>query len=343
MQIIIELIFLIILILFAAVTAGSEIAIVAASRFKLRKLAAEGSKAAKTVLRIREVPERFFGSILVSNNIVNSLIAVLVAAGIIRMADGKEGWAVAAATLLSAFLIIVAEVTAKTLAARYADRMALVIAVPVQVLINILVPVVKIFEVITATLANLLGGRSSAKASLVTEDEIRAVIKVGEEEGVLHKDEYRMLTKVFDFGDAVVKSVMTGKKDIFSIDVNANLDDIIDMIIESGYSRIPVYKGSPDEIIGIVNMKDLLSLLQHRELIVMQDIVYPATFVAGSKKVTELLTEFQKGHTHLAVVTDEAGAVQGIVTLEDLIEEIVGEIEDESDVRANNYKTKRIV
>jgi len=135
---------------------------------------------------------------------------------------------------------------------------------------------------------------------------------------------------------------MTQKKDMFAINSGEKLEDILEKVVESGYSRLPVYKDSPENIIGMINMKDLLNLSYNRELIVFEDIVYPATFVTESKKVNELLKEFQKGHTHLAVVQDAKGKVAGIVTLEDLVEEIVGEIEDEYDVRASNYKTKHL-
>jgi CBS domain containing-hemolysin-like protein len=168
----------------------------------------------------------------------------------------------------------------------------------------------------------------------VTEEEIRALIKISEEEGILHKEKYRMLSKVFDFGEAVVRSVMTPKRDVTAVDADGDLDATIESVIESGYSRLPVYRGTGENIIGMINMKDLLHLSRNRDLIVLQDIIYPATFVPESKKVTELLKEFQKGHTHLAIVNDAQGKVCGIVTLEDLIEEIVGEIEDEFDVRA---------
>ena len=147
-----------------------------------------------------------------------------------------------------------------------------------------------------------------------------------------------MLSKVFDFSEEVVKNVMTPKKDIVSIGVDSNFDDMIDKVLESGYSRLPVYKDNPDNIIGIIKMKDLLNMLFNKGLVVLQDMIYPATFVNESKKVTELLREFQKGHTHIAIVADAKGWVKGLVTLEDLLEEIVGEIEDEYDIRLPKEK-----
>jgi len=205
---------------------------------------------------------------------------------------------------------------------------------PIRALITICAPVVKIFEFITKAIVDILGGTDNTKASLMTDEEIRASIKIGEQEGgIYHKEKYRMLSRVFDLSESVVKSVMTSRKDVVAIDIKSNIDSILNIVLESGYSRIPVYENSPDNIIGVINMKDLLVLSANRELVVLQDIVYSATFIPDSKKVTELLKEFQKGHTHLAIVTDVTGRAMGIITLEDILEEIVGEIEDEYDVR----------
>jgi putative hemolysin len=342
MRVLVEIVFIIILLLVAAITAGSEISIIAVSRIKLRKLASEGSVTAKIILRVLETPERFFSTILVTNNIVNSLIAVIVAAILIRVMGDQGGWGVVLATLISAFLIIVCEVTAKTLAARYSEKMSFALAGPIQWLIKILAPIVWGLERVVNIVTMLLGSGAKGRPSLVTEEEIRALIKIGESESGIHKDKYRMLSKVFDFSEAVVRSVMTRKDDMTAIDINAKIDDILEHVLESGYSRIPVYKDSSENIIGMINMKDLLNLAHNKELIVFQDIVYPATFVPETKKVTELLKEFQKGHTHLAIVTDSNTKIIGLVTLEDIIEEIVGEIEDEYDVRASNYKAKHL-
>jgi len=338
MNIFLDILILLILLLLAAVTAASEIAIIAASRIKLRKLSSEGSKAAAIILKMLEIPERFFGTILVANNVVNSLIAVLVTALFIRFLGDKAG--IVLATLISSFLIIVFEVTGKTLAAKYSERLSLFLARPIQLLIKMLSPVVKVIEAIIRVLIDIVGGKTQKAPSLVTEEEIRALIKIGEKEGLLHKEKYKMLSKVFDFNEAIIRDVMTPKKDIVAIDISMKFDDMLSKVLESGYSRIPVYKDNPENIIGVINMKDLLNVAFNRELFVLQDIVYPVTVVPGSRKVTELLKEFQKGHTHLALVTNNNNRIEGIVTLEDLLEEIVGEIEDEHDVRASNYKTK---
>lgn len=337
---ILELIILSLLLFFAAVTAASEISVIAASKVKLRKKAAEGSKKAKMLLDILETPERFFGTILVANNLVDTLIASLVTALIIHIA-GEQDWVVLAATAIASLLIIVVEVAAKTFAARNPDRLSSVLARPLKVLVKFLSPVVKVLEIITNAIVGLIGGKMQAKPSLVTEEEIKALIKMGEEEGVLHREKYKMLTKVFDLSETIVRSVMKPKSEMVMIDISMGIDDIIDKVLESGYSRIPVYKGKEDNIIGVINMKDLLTLSANKGLIVIQDIIYPPSFVPGSKKVIDLLKDFQKGHTHLAIVLDPKGMIEGLVTLEDILEEIVGEIEDEYDVRGSAKVIKK--
>lgn len=316
----------------AALTAAGETSIIAVSRLRIRRLAAGGSRTARIILKILEFPERFFGAILVANNMVGALIASIMTAVMITVI-GDEQTGVIVATALATFLIIVSEVTAKTLAANHAEKLSFILARPIKILIIALAPIVRVFAVITNGLIKMIGGDTIKKAALITEEEIRALIKISEEEDLPRREKYAMLSKVFDFNETLVKSVMTPRKEVFAIDSAAHLDDILGKVLESGYSRIPVYAGSPDRIVGVVNMKDLLNLVVNRELILLQDIVYPVFSVPETKKVTELLKEFQKGHAHLAVVVDQKGALVGIVTIEDLLEEIVGEIKDEHDIR----------
>jgi CBS domain containing-hemolysin-like protein len=337
---IIELVLLILLLFFAAVTAASEIAIIATSKIKLRRRAAEGSRSAKLILNILETPERFFGTILVANNIVDALIASLVTAILIHFV-GEKDWVVIVATAIVSFLIIVSETAAKTFAARNADRLSTRLARSIKVLIGLLSPVVKILEVITNFIVNLMGGQPKGRGSLVTEEEMRALIKVWEAEDIKHKERAKMLSRVFDLSETVISSIMRPRAEMAAINIDSNIDEIIEKVLESGYSRLPVYKDKEDNIIGIINMKDLLTLSVNKGLIVLQDIVYPPAFVPGSKKVIDLLKDFQKGHTHIAIVLGPKDSVDGIVTLEDILEEIVGEIEDEYDVRGTAKVIKK--
>jgi putative hemolysin len=332
MKHILELILILLLLLIGALTAASETSVIAASIVKLKRLSSEGSKTARVILKILETPERFFGTILVANNIVGSFIASILTAIIISFI-GDRGRGVLLATFVAAFLIIVFEVTAKTIAAKNPLRISLSLANSIKALIFIFSPIVKVLSLITNLVLKIIGAKTKGLPSLVVEEEIKALIKIGEEEGSYHREKYRMLAKVFEFSGTIVRQVMTPRDKMVVIDIKANIDEILEQAMESGYSRLPVYDGQPDNIVGIINMKDLLNLSVNRDLIILNDIIYPAIFVPSSKNVTELLKEFQKGHTHLAIAVDKDGKIEGLVTLEDLLEEIVGEIEDEYDVR----------
>lgn len=334
----INIILIVILLFIGALTAASETSIITSSIVKLRRLSSEGSKTAKMVLKILETPERFFGTILVANNVVGALIASLVTALMIYI-FGYRGGGVLSATIIASFLIIIFEVVAKTLAANNPVRISLSLARTVKWLIWFLAPIVNILSVITNFIVTLVAGKTKTKPSLVVEEEIKALIKIGEEES-FHKEKYKMLSKVFAFSETLVKDVMVLKAQIVSIDMNSTIDDIMDKALESGCSRFPVYRDKPENIIGIINMKDLLNLSINKDLVILDDIIYAPIFTSAAKKVTELLKEFQKGHTHLALVKDEKGNIEGLVTLEDLLEEIVGEISDEFDIRTESQHVK---
>lgn len=336
MQTIIQITIIFILLFLTVFTAASEIAIIAVNRLKLRKLAHGGSKPAKIIMRILENPEKLFSTILVINDTVTTLVASIITVMVVSVVGQTNG--VIVAGIVASVIIIVCEVVAKTIAAAHSERVSFRVAKPISHLITIFSPLVKFLVKIAGAAVRLVGGQPANKTALVTDEEIRAFIKMGEEEGGLHKEKYRMLSKVFDFSEAVVRDVMTEKKNIVAIDIGSKLEDILDKVLESGYSRLPVYKGDPDNIIGIINMKDLLNLSFNKDLVVLQDIVYPVIFFPEDKNVSELLKEFQKGHTHIALVKNEKDKVTGLITLEDLLEEIVGEIEDEYDTRANYYK-----
>ena len=340
MKYLIEFLILMLLLSLAAFTAASEIAIIATSKIKLRRRAIEGSATAKSILKILETPERFFSTILVANSMAGALVASLVTRLMIRFLGEGES-VLLYATIIVSFLIVVSEVVAKTLAARYPDRLSSAFIRPIRLMIKILSPFVKGLEIVTNIIINAVGGKTTVKSSLVTEEEIRALIKMGEEEYTQHKEKYRMLTKVFDLSETIVKSVMKPKADMVMINIDSRIEDIIDKVLESGYSRLPVYREKEDHIVGVINMKDLLTLSANKGLIVLQDILYPPVFVNGSKKVIDLLKDFQKGHTHIAIVLDSKGAIEGLVTLEDILEEIVGEIEDEYDIRGTARVIKK--
>ena len=177
---------------------------------------------------------------------------------------------------------------------------------------------------------NLLIKRGLLKAKL-SEEDFRDVLEAGSKSGVLDKTEHELISSILEFTDTTAKEVMIPRPDVVALDINISKDLIVRKVIEEGYSRLPVYSGSMDNIIGIIYSKDLLSLLEHRDLIILQDIIRPPYFVHESKKISQLLREFQQKKVHLAIVVDEFGGTEGILTMEDILEEIVGEIHDEYD------------
>jgi putative hemolysin len=168
------------------------------------------------------------------------------------------------------------------------------------------------------------------KAKL-SEEELRQVLEASSISGTIDKTEHELITSIFEFTDTTVKEIMVPRPDVVALDISMPRDVLVHKVIEEGYSRLPVFKGSIDNIIGVVYSKDLLSLLEHRDLIVLQDIIRPAFFVPESKQISQLLREFQQKKAHLAIVIDEFGGTEGIITMEDIVEEIVGEIHDEYD------------
>jgi CBS domain containing-hemolysin-like protein len=173
--------------------------------------------------------------------------------------------------------------------------------------------------------------KSKLLISELSEEDLRQVLEAGSKSGALDKTEHELIKSIFEFTDTTAKEIMVPRPDVVALDIDAPWDLLLRQVIEEGYSRLPVYKDSIDNIIGIVYSKDLLSLLEHRSLIILQDIIRPANFVHESKKISELLREFQQSKIHIAVVIDEFGGTEGIVTMEDIVEEIVGEIHDEYD------------
>lgn len=327
-----EIILLVLLLLFSIFTSLSETALISVSRIKLRQRMSEGSGLAKMALRILEVPEKLFGTVLVGNNIANLLAASLATAIAIDLI-GKEENAIAAATIVMTTLVIIGEVTSKTIAAKKSEKMSLAVVVPVRILIWMFTPVVWVFTLITRLIVKFFGISFKESKSLVTEEEIKALIRIGEQEGSIAREEGQMLQKIFRFGDMTAREAMTPLSNMVSINLNATYDEIMQFVVEAGYSRLPVYREELQNVVGIVQVKDILNFWENRSLIILQDVMDPPTFVPESKRLNDLLKEFQRGKSHMSIVIDAKGKVVGLVTLEDIIEEIVGEIEDEYDAR----------
>ncbi len=238
--------------------------------------------------------------------------------------------------------IIVGELAPKSIAIRHPKATTLFVAIPLNVFYLIFKPAIWALNVTANQILRLVGIQPATESERShSEEEIRLLIAEGTKSGEIDKTEQQLIEKIFEFNDKTAKDVMIPRNVMFAIDIDESREKIIEKVIEAGYSRIPVYKDSIDNIIGVIYSKDIVSAAEHRELIVLQDIIRPAHFIPETKLIGEILKDFQKKHIHLGIVINEHGGVEGVITLEDIIEEIVGEIEDEYDIEAEEVKAEK--
>jgi len=317
-----------ILILLSAFFSMSETALIALSKIRLRHLVVKGAKNAKLVHALVSRPERLITSILVGNNFVNTAISVIGATIFIYLYGERLG--IFLATICIAIIILIfGEIIPKMFAVQRSEKVSLAIARPISFLLMILNPVSQVLNRLGNVIIRIFGSEVKRRSPLITEEEIRLMIEVGKEEGVLVEEERKMLHRIFEFGDTLVSEVMLPKEKMVAIDIDSDAEELLDLLVEEGHARIPAYKGSIDTIVGIIFARDLLYILRNKELIIIQDLVHPAYLVPAKKRVNELLRDFQKMRIQIAIVVDENNKTLGLVTLEDLIEEIVGEIDEE--------------
>jgi len=342
--VILQLILLLILIFLSAFFSMSETALTSVSRVKVRNLLEQKKRGAKALSELRENPSKFLGTILVGNNIVNisaSALATSISIQVLETYGLHEiGIAVGIAIGITTFFILVfGEITPKTVAIRNAERISLFSAPIIRVLSVILAPFVQIFTFVSIPFIRLFGGKMLERGPFLTLEEIKMLLLTGEREGVIEEEEKEMISSIFEFGETIVREVMTPKPDMQCLPIESSVDQAIKAILESGHSRIPVYEGNIDNIVGIIYAKDLLKTIEvDRSKLNLKDFMRPAIFVPESKKVDDLLHQMQGARTHIAIIIDEYGATAGLVTLEDLIEEIVGEIYDEFEKKAKSIE-----
>ncbi|MCS7087424.1 MAG: hemolysin family protein [Thermoflexales bacterium] len=246
--------------------------------------------------------------------------------------DGAHVAAFASVMLFTAlFLFVVGRLVPEALALRYTETLALALVRPMQLASASLMPFVRFAVTLSNWLAIPLGGQKREGAALITEEEIKTMVDAGEEEGLIEEEEKAMILSVLDFGDTVAREVMVPRLDIVALEVNTPFDQALDTVIAAGHSRIPVYRETIDDIIGILYAKDMLKQLRDGRKPPLEQMLRPVIFTPESKRVSELLQELQKARVHMAIVVDEFGGTAGLVTIEDILEEIVGEIRDEFD------------
>ncbi|MHC1610101.1 MAG: CNNM domain-containing protein [Candidatus Methanospirareceae archaeon] len=315
------------LLLLSGFFAGSETALIRMGRVKARSLLKSGVKGADTVQKLVNEPDAFLTTVLIGNNVVN-IGASALATSIAIEYFGDLGVGVAIG-VMSFLILTFGEIMPKTFAVHHAERISIAVSKPLEILIFVLRPVTKVLSVMTKAFGKLLGVKMQQRGEL-SEEEVKTFLDIGEEEGVIEEDEKEMINGVLKLDYIVVKNVMTEKEDMVCLEVHQSLDSAIELIKEYGYSRIPIFEGSKDKIVGILYAKDLL-INANNSTISLKKLMKPAYFVPETARVDDLLKEFRKGKFHIAIVVDEEGRTKGLVSLEDLLEEIVGSIYDEYD------------
>ena len=319
---------LLILVCGSAFFSASETALTSLNKNKLRNMAEENVKNADKVQKLIDDPNRLLSSILIGNNLVNNAAAALTTMIAVSLLGGQSG--VGAATMIITIIILIfGEITPKTLASQNAEKVSLAVSNIISVIVVISTPVVKVMNLITNVLIKVLGGNSTEKTPTITEAELKTMVNVSHEEGVLEVDERRMINNVFDFGDLKAKDVMTPRTDMVCVEDTITYDEIVSIFKEERFSRLPVYHESVDNIIGILYVKDIIFIdEQHFKI---TDYMREPFFTYESKPISELFSEMRGNRIRAAVILDEYGGTSGLVTLEDLVEEIVGDIADEYD------------
>ena len=333
----IQFIILFILLLLSAFFSSAETALTTVSKIKLRSLAEDGNKRAATVLDITENHSpKMLSAILIGNNIVNLYAASLTT----TLAYRLGGAMVSIATgILTVAILIFGEITPKNAATINSSKLSLTYIPIIKIFMTVMTPVIFIVNILSRGVLFLLRIDPNAKNNTMTEDELRTIVDVSHEDGVIESEEKEMIYNVFDLGDARAKDVMVPRVHVTFADVNSTYHELLDIFKEDKYTRLPVYEDTTDNVIGTINMKDLL-LFDNREHFHVRDILREAYFTYEYKSISELLVEMRDASFNIAIVLDEYGETAGLITLEDILEEIVGEIHDEYDENEENFVQK---
>ena len=333
-----RLVVLALLLVAAAFLSAAEISLVSVNRFRVRSLREEGSRRAETLAKLLEHPNRFLSTIL--------MLTLLVQIGASAIATGLAlniGLPVAAAiaTGVMTFLIFIfSEMAPKTYATNHPDRVAMAVAPIVNLLSVVFYPLVRVLILISNGVIRIFGGKTIKEGPFVTEGDIKALVSEAEEQDVIEEEEKKLIHSIFEFGDTLVREVMIPRTDMIMLSEDAGLEEVLEIILGSGFSRIPVYREDFDHIVGVLYAKDLLPYLKRGESDVRpREFIREAHFIPETKRVSELLTEMRNLTIHMAIVLDEYGGTAGLVTIEDLLEEIVGEIFDEYDSAMELYES----
>ena len=331
-----QIIVLIILLVLSGFFSMSETALMALSKIRIRHMVDDGVKGAKLVEKLTEDPNKLLGAILIGNNIVNILASSLATTLFVSLV-GPSGVGIATA-VMNVLVLIFGEITPKSIAKQKSEQVSLKVSKPISIIVKLFKPFIGIFTFISSGFIRLLGGDPKASEPFITEEELRTMVGVSEEEGVLEDVEKEMIFNVFDFADSQAKDVMVQRVDIVAVDSEATYEEVLDVIKTEQFSRIPVYNQTIDDIVGILYVKDLIIAGQNKDGFKVSDYMREPYYTFEFKKIKELFNEMKKTRNHISVVLDEYGGTVGIVTIEDLIEEVFGDIEDEYDDYENEIE-----
>ncbi|HAS17703.1 MAG TPA: HlyC/CorC family transporter [Nitrospiraceae bacterium] len=340
-----ELILILIFILANGFFAGAEIAIISARKSRIKHLMERGSKQAEVVHKLQNEPENFIATVQIGITIVGMLAGAIGGAAAIEVIkpllqdapfEFIQNWstpiAIAIVVLITSYLsIILGELVPKSLALRFSEPIALFVGKPIHLLSRFSFILVKLLTKSSSLFLKPFGKMPPPEGSFVTEEEIKILLREGGEKGIFEKSEQELIHSVFEFVTTTVKEIMVPRPKIKAIAIDTSIEAAVDFVVECGFSRFPVYDGSMDDIKGILYEKDLLDIRVKKKDVGLKDLIRPVYFVPETKKIDKLLRELQRRRMHMAIVINEYGGVEGMVTMEDIIEEIVGEIEDEYD------------
>ena len=326
---IIQLIAIVILLVLSAFFSSAETSFITVNRIKVLSLVEEGNKRAALVIKIIDQPAKMLSAVLIGNNIVNISCSALATSFTISVWGNKATGIVTG--VLTLLVLIFGEITPKNTANMYATNMAMAYAPIIWVLMIVLTPVIFIVDRLAGFFLWLLRIDNNKKKDIFTEDEIRTIVNVSQQEGVIESNEKKIINNLFDFGDSTAKDVMIPRIDMTLADVSSSYDDIISLFRQTMYTRIPIYENTPDNVIGILNIKDLIVNPSDNDTFNIRNIIRKPFFTFEQKNTSDLFKEMQLSSTSIAIVLSEYGTTSGMITTEDLLEEIVGEIRDEYD------------
>jgi putative hemolysin len=316
------------LILLSAFFSGSETALLSLDTMRIKYLVHKKRRGAQKLEAIRQRPDQLLSAILIGNNLVNIAASVFATALLVQL-YGDRG-ELLTILVLTPVILILAEICPKTFAARNPERVSFWVMRPIQAVMLLLTPVIWAVTGIARMMTRFSGGETAR--GLISEDEIRAMISFGEATGVVGREKQRMLYGVFDLSQTRARDIMIPRTEVVGIEVSTPFADALQIAQQARHSRFPVYEGSLDNVVGVIHSKDILNFVQRPGEFSLRDMARPPFFVPESKRLNTLLQAFRQKRIHLAMVIDEYGGVEGIVTLEDIVEEIVGDIRDEYDL-----------